>query len=153
MEIWKNFPLTFFEEQSYRSFFFPVEFTMPGGTLKQCIDSIHLTWALSVKTLLHLYVHGNDWKSWHSPCKHLLQVSQCVCLSLCVPFCGSALIKRLWRTCREKSRDTEVRSLSWRMVKASRGNSSNKLSASNTTHCPGSSDGFTTHKTQPLVNI
>lgn len=56
---------------------------------------------------------------------------------LLVPFSCSSLIKRLWRSWREKSRDTELRPSSCRMDKASSGNSSNFLSASSTTYSPG----------------
>lgn len=55
-----------------------------------------------------------------------------------VPLSCSSLFRRLWRSWREKSRDTELRLSSCRMDKASSGNSSNFLSASNTTYSPGS---------------
>lgn len=42
---------------------------------------------------------------------------------------------RLWRSCREKSRDTEQRPSSCRMDKASSGKSSSRVSASKTTYC------------------
>lgn len=55
--------------------------------------------------------------------------------------------RRLWRSCREKSRDTEQRPSSCRMVKASSGRSSNCVSASKTTYSSASAaDCSDTHK-------
>lgn len=62
-----------------------------------------------------------------------------------IPFSGSSLLRRLWRSCREKSRETELRPFSCSIDKDSSGNSSNFLSASNTTYVPGSSGNLTVH--------
>lgn len=74
----------------------------------------------------------------------------CSCVFF-IPFSGSSLFRRLRRSCREKSRDTEIRPSSWSIDKDSSGNSSNFLSASNTTYVPRSSGNLThTYKVQSL---
>jgi len=53
---------------------------------------------------------------------------------------ASSVCRRAWRTCREKSRDTELMPSACRTLNASNGNSNNIRSARITTDSPGSGE-------------
>lgn len=81
-------------------------------------------------------VQSWKWDKFLKLYQHLKPALKSILFESFIPFRLCSLLRRLKKSCREKSRDTEARPSSCRRGRASRGNSSNFLSARTTKWSP-----------------